>query len=316
MLTAVLAAGICRVHPRILLQVGNTCACIVVLYHEEVRTVLVPEAEVFGDDVPQFLWGEPCVVWGRGTFHRSCAAAPRVGVILAAICDTWPGVPHIEVLGGVGGGPGSGAGSRWEALRACSLAPRVPPPAAGLAAYTDTQLLNYSAMNQAIADPMPVTLIEQRPVLGRRAHLQPLLGDQRPGAGAHRRNFDRFLKTANAPKNSQTVLCWRAQRAQRPVPVHQLQYHGLANPPSNLISGGSKDGELIFGCGFVNLSNVRAIPEKELQETFDGVEPQLFDRIDGGKEHRLCGPGRAGQRKAGREHVQDQEIEREAAYGS
>ena len=26
------------------------------------------------------------------------------------------------------------------------------------------------------------------------------------------------------------------------------------------------------------------IPEEELQETFDAVEPQLFDRIDGGKE--------------------------------
>ena len=51
--------------------------------------------------------------------------------------------------------------------------------------------------------------------------------------------------------------------------------------------GGSNDGEVIFGYGFVNLSdralkeNVRAIPEEELQEI---VEPQLFDRIDGGRE--------------------------------
>ena len=42
--------------------------------------------------------------------------------------------------------------------------------------------------------------------------------------------------------------------------------------------------------GFVNLSdralkeNVRAIPEEELQQIFDAVEPQLYDRIDGGKE--------------------------------
>ena len=54
--------------------------------------------------------------------------------------------------------------------------------------------------------------------------------------------------------------------------------------------GGSNDGEVIFGCSFVNLSdralkeNVRVIPEEELQETFDAVEPQLFDRIDGGRE--------------------------------
>eukprot|EP00439_Symbiodinium_sp_Y106_P000500 s11433_g1.t1 len=46
----------------------------------------------------------------------------------------------------------------------------------------------------------------------------------------------------------------------------------------------------IFGYGFVNLSdralkeNVRAIPEEELQQIFDAVEPQLYDRIDGGKE--------------------------------
>ena len=30
--------------------------------------------------------------------------------------------------------------------------------------------------------------------------------------------------------------------------------------------------------------NVRAIPDEQLQETFDAVEPQLYDRIDGGKE--------------------------------
>ena len=54
--------------------------------------------------------------------------------------------------------------------------------------------------------------------------------------------------------------------------------------------GGSNDGEVIFGYGFVNLSdkalkeNIRTIPEEELQETFDKVEPQLYDRIGGGKE--------------------------------
>ena len=47
---------------------------------------------------------------------------------------------------------------------------------------------------------------------------------------------------------------------------------------------------MIFGYGFVNLSdrslkeNVRAIPAEELQRTFDAVEPQIFDRIGGGKD--------------------------------
>ena len=66
--------------------------------------------------------------------------------------------------------------------------------------------------------------------------------------------------------------------------------NGLANLAIEPNIGGSNDGEVIFGYGFVNLSdralkeNVRAIPEEELQQTFDAVEPQLFDRIDGGKE--------------------------------
>ena len=65
---------------------------------------------------------------------------------------------------------------------------------------------------------------------------------------------------------------------------------GLANLAIEPNIGGSNDGEVIFGHGFVNLSdralkeNVRAIPDEELQETFDAVEPQLYDRIGGGKE--------------------------------
>ena len=59
--------------------------------------------------------------------------------------------------------------------------------------------------------------------------------------------------------------------------------NGLANLAIEPNIGGSNDGEVIFGYGFVNLSdralkeNVRAIPEEELQDT-------IFDRIDGGKE--------------------------------
>ena len=65
---------------------------------------------------------------------------------------------------------------------------------------------------------------------------------------------------------------------------------GLANLAIEPNTGGSNNGELIFGYGFVNLSdralkeNVRAIPEEELQETFDAVEPQIYDRVGGGKE--------------------------------
>ena len=63
--------------------------------------------------------------------------------------------------------------------------------------------------------------------------------------------------------------------------------NGLANLAIEPNIGGSNNGELIFG---VNLSdkalktNVRDLSEKELQETFDAVEPRMYDRIEGGKD--------------------------------
>ena len=66
--------------------------------------------------------------------------------------------------------------------------------------------------------------------------------------------------------------------------------NGIANLAIEPNIGGSNDGEVIFGYGFVNLSdrvlkeNIRTIPEEELQETFDAVDPRLYDRIGGGKE--------------------------------
>ena len=66
--------------------------------------------------------------------------------------------------------------------------------------------------------------------------------------------------------------------------------NGLANLAIAPNIGGSNNGELIFGYGFVNLSdkalktNVRELSEKELQETFDAVEPRMYDRIEGGKD--------------------------------
>ena len=95
---------------------------------------------------------------------------------------------------------------------------------------------------------------------------------------------------------------------------------GLANLAIEPNHRRSNDGEVIFGYGFVNLSdralkeNVRAIPEQELQDTFDAVDPQLYDRIDGGKEQ--IGFVAQDQRQAGREHVQDEEFGRTGADGS
>ena len=66
--------------------------------------------------------------------------------------------------------------------------------------------------------------------------------------------------------------------------------NGLANLAIEPNIGGSNNGELIFGYGFVNLSdkalktNVRDLSDKELQETFDAVEPRMYDRIEGGKD--------------------------------
>ena len=66
--------------------------------------------------------------------------------------------------------------------------------------------------------------------------------------------------------------------------------NGIANLAIEPNIGGSNNGELIFGYGFVNLSdkalktNVRDLLEKELQETFDAVEPRIYDRIEGGKD--------------------------------
>ena len=65
---------------------------------------------------------------------------------------------------------------------------------------------------------------------------------------------------------------------------------GIANLAVEPNTGGSSNGEVIFGYGFVNLSdkalktNVRDLSEKELQETFDAVEPRIYDRIEGGKD--------------------------------
>ena len=96
--------------------------------------------------------------------------------------------------------------------------------------------------------------------------------------------------------------------------------NGLANLAIEPNIGGSNNGELIFGYGFVNLSdkalktNVRDLSEKELQETFDAVEPRMYDRIEGGQgPDRLHRPGGAGH-PSGREGLQDQEPGRQRTH--
>ena len=81
------------------------------------------------------------------------------------------------------------------------------------------------------------------------------------------------------------------RRANKQLPaVHQFQQHqrpGESGHRAQHRGQQRRGGD--FGYGFVNLSdralkeNVRAIPEEELQETFDKVEPQISDRTDGGR---------------------------------
>ena len=93
--------------------------------------------------------------------------------------------------------------------------------------------------------------------------------------------------------------------------------NGLANLAIEPNIGGSNNGELIFGYGFVNLSdkalktNVRDLSEKELQETFDAVEPRMYDRIEGGKDQ--IGFIAQEVQATPREGLQDQETGRPGA---
>ena len=123
---------------------------------------------------------------------------------------------------------------------------------------------------------------------------------------------------------------WRSSRpggrrraAQQLPAVHKLQQHtGLANLAIEPNIGGSNDGEVIFGYGFVNLSdralmeNVRAIPEEgaagDLRRR--GAAALRPRRRRQGAD-RLRGPGRAGQREAGGDDVQNEELGRPGADG-
>ena len=64
---------------------------------------------------------------------------------------------------------------------------------------------------------------------------------------------------------------------------------GLANLAVEPNTGGSSNGEVIFGYGHLNASdrrlktNIRRVPEQHVQRLFDAVE-QYYDRIGGGKD--------------------------------
>ena len=65
---------------------------------------------------------------------------------------------------------------------------------------------------------------------------------------------------------------------------------GIANLAVEPNTGGSSNGEVIFGYGHLNASdrrlktNIRRVPEQHVQRLFDAVEPQYYDRIGGGRD--------------------------------
>ena len=75
---------------------------------------------------------------------------------------------------------------------------------------------------------------------------------------------------------------------------------GIANLAVEPNTGGSSNGEVIFGYGHLNASdrrlktNIRRVPEQHVQRLFEAVEPQYYDRIGGGinsaSSPRTCRP--------------------------
>ena len=63
--------------------------------------------------------------------------------------------------------------------------------------------------------------------------------------------------------------------------------NGVANLAIEPNTGGSLNGEVIFGYGHLNASdqrlktNIRPVQEQQLLELFDAVEPKCYDRIEG-----------------------------------
>ena len=86
---------------------------------------------------------------------------------------------------------------------------------------------------------------------------------------------------------------------------------GIANLAVEPNTGGSSNGEVIFGYGHLNASdrrlktNIRRVPEQHVQRLFGAAVLRPHRRRQG--PTRLHRPGRAGRREAGRDPVQDHE---------
>ena len=104
-----------------------------------------------------------------------------------------------------------------------------------------------------------------------------------------------FLSTQNnAPAGGRGELVALANGGVQLNALNQFISLNTTSSIANLAvepnTGGSSNGEVIFGYGHLNTSdrrlktNIRRVPEQHVQRLFDEVEPQYYDRIGGGKD--------------------------------
>ena len=101
-----------------------------------------------------------------------------------------------------------------------------------------------------------------------------------------------FLSTQNnAPAGGRGELVALANGGVQLNALNSLNTtSGIANLAVEPNTGGSSNGEVIFGYGHLNASdrrlktNIRRVPEQHVQRLFDEVEPQYYDRIGGAKD--------------------------------
>ena len=104
-----------------------------------------------------------------------------------------------------------------------------------------------------------------------------------------------FLSTQNnAPAEGRGELVALANGGVQLNALNQFISLNTTNSIANLAvepnTGGSSNGEVIFGYGHLNASdrrlktNIRRVPEQHVQRLFDEVEPQYYDRIGGAKD--------------------------------
>ena len=100
-----------------------------------------------------------------------------------------------------------------------------------------------------------------------------------------------FLSTQNnAPAGGRGELVALANGGVQLNALNQFISLNIANLAVEPNTGGSSNGEVIFGYGHLNASdrrlktNIRRVPEQHVQRLFEAVEPQYYDRIGGGKD--------------------------------